>query len=51
MIQKVNKKIKFLIYVTGSLLITSVSAFGMYSADGNDWINFLTNGNQLRARM
>ncbi|WP_039954341.1 cell surface protein [Brachyspira hampsonii] len=42
---------KFLIAVTGSLLITSVTAFGMYGADGNDWINFLTHGNQFRARM
>lgn len=51
MIQKVSKKIKFLIAVIGSLLITSVSAFGMYGVDGNDWINFLVHGNQLRARM
>lgn len=51
MIQKVSKKIKFLVAVIGSLLITSVSAFGMYGVDGNDWINFLTHGNQLRARM
>lgn len=51
MIQKVSKKIKFLVAVIGSLLITSISAFGMYGLDGNDWINFLTHGNQLRARM
>ena len=51
MIEKVSKKIKFLAAVMGSLLITSVSAFGMYGVDGNDWIGFLTHGNQLRARM
>ena len=51
MIEKVSKKIKFLAAVMGSLLITSVSAFGMYGVDGDDWIGFLTDGNQLRARM
>ncbi|WP_157151413.1 cell surface protein [Brachyspira sp. SAP_772] len=51
MIQKVSKKIKFLVAVIGSLLMTSVSAFGMYGVDGDDWINFLVHGNQLRARM
>ena len=51
MTKKVNKKVKFLAAVIGSLLITSVSAFGMYGVDGDDWINFLTHGNQFRARM
>ena len=51
MIEKVSKKIKFLAAVMGSLLITTVSAFGMYGVDGNDWIGFLTHGNQFRARM
>ena len=31
MIEKVSKKVKFLAAVIGSLLITTVSAFGMYS--------------------
>ncbi|WP_299244417.1 cell surface protein [uncultured Brachyspira sp.] len=31
--------------------MTSVSAFGMYGVDGDDWINFLVHGNQFRARM
>ena len=51
MIEKVSKKIKFLAAVIGSLLITTVSGFGMYGVDGDDWIGFLTHGNQLRARM
>ncbi|WP_051436764.1 cell surface protein [Brachyspira alvinipulli] len=51
MIEKVSKKVKFLAAVIGSLLITSVSAFGMYGVDGDDWIDFLTHGNQFRARM
>ena len=51
MIEKVSKKVKFLAAVIGSLLITTVSAFGMYGVDGDDWIGFLTDGNQFRARM
>uniref|UniRef100_UPI0026197086 hypothetical protein n=1 Tax=uncultured Brachyspira sp. TaxID=221953 RepID=UPI0026197086 len=43
--------VKFLAAVIGSLLITTVSAFGMYGVDGDDWIGFLTDGNQFRARM
>ena len=51
MVKKVSKKVKFLAAVIGSLLITTVSAFGMYGVDGDDWIGFLTHGNQFRARM
>ena len=32
------------------LSIASASVFGMYGVD-TDWINFLTHGNQFRARL
>ncbi len=47
---KVSKKVKMMFAVTVSLLITSVSAFGMYG-DRDSWIDFLVHGNQFRARM
>ena len=41
---------KILLTAMALLTMASVSAFGMYG-DQDDWIDFLTDGNQLRARM
>ena len=41
---------KILLTAMALLTIASASAFGMYG-DQDDWIDFLTDGNQLRARM
>ena len=42
---------KVLLTAMAVLAMASTSVFGMYGVDGDDWINFLTHGNQLRARM
>ena len=42
---------KVLLTAMAILTVASASVFGMYGVDGDDWINFLTHGNQLRARM
>ena len=42
---------KVLLTAMAILTVASASVFGMYGVDGNDWIGFLTHGNQLRARM
>lgn len=42
---------KVLLTAMALLTIATASVFGMYGADGNDWINFLVHGNQFRARM
>ena len=41
---------KILLTAMALLTMASVSAFGMYG-DQDDWIDFLTDGNQFRARM
>ncbi|MBW5380731.1 cell surface protein, partial [Brachyspira hampsonii] len=41
---------KLLLTAAAILSIISASAFGMYG-DQDDWIDFLTDGNQFRARM
>ncbi|OEJ14903.1 cell surface protein [Brachyspira hampsonii] len=41
---------KFLLTVMAILTIASASSFAMYG-DRDDWIDFLTDGNQFRARM
>ena len=42
---------KIIFTVTAILFLASFSVFGMYGYDGDDWISFLTDGNQFRARM
>ena len=42
---------KVLLTAMAILTLAGTSVFGMYGVDGNDWIGFLTHGNQLRARM
>ncbi|WP_297208372.1 cell surface protein [uncultured Brachyspira sp.] len=42
---------KVLLTAMAILTVASASVFGMYGVDGDDWINFLTHGNQFRARM
>ena len=42
---------KVLLTAMAILTVASASVFGMYGMDGDDWIGFLTDGNQLRARM
>ena len=42
---------KVLLTAMALITIASASAFGMYGVDGDDWIGFLTDGNQFRARM
>ena len=42
---------KVLLTAMAILTVASASVFGMYGVDGDDWIGFLTDGNQFRARM
>ena len=42
---------KVLLTAMAILTVASTTVFGMYGMDGDDWIGFLTDGNQLRARM
>ena len=42
---------KILLTAIALLTLASASVFGMYGVDGDDWISFLTDGNQFRARM
>ena len=42
---------KVLLTAMTVLALTSASIFGMYGYDGDSWIDFLTDGNQFRARM
>ena len=42
---------KVLLTAMAILTLAGTSVFGMYGVDGDDWIGFLTHGNQLRARM
>ena len=42
---------KVLLTAMAILTLAGTSVFGMYGVDGDDWIGFLTDGNQFRARM
>ena len=42
---------KILLTTIALLTVASASVFGMYGLPSNNWIHFLTHGNQFRARM
>ena len=42
---------KIFLTVIALLTVASASVFGMYGLPSNNWIHFLTHGNQFRARM